>query len=249
MLSTRRAERNYRLLEDKNTRIAVLLPSLNEEENIRNVIEELEKLGINGMDLIVLDASTDRTPKIVKDLGKKYGNITLMPRYDKDLGNAIKLGFRLALERNHDIIITMDADRSHKPLYIPLLLGQIKNGDVVIGSRYINGGKVEGWTLQRRLISRVANFMAKDILGLKTKDNTTNFRCYTRAVVESILPKLKFGGYACEVEIIYRVMKNGFRILEVPICFCEREKGQSKLLKKEYLRFIWTVINLRLRDF
>lgn len=200
------------------------------------------------MNLIVLDASTDKTPEIVKELGKKYENITLIPRPDKDLGNAIKLGFELALERNLDIIITMDADRSHKPMYIPPLLNEISKGDIIIGSRYIKGGKVEGWPFKRRTISRVANFMAKIILGLKTNDNTTNFRCYTRVVVENILPKLKFGGYACEIEIIYRAIKNGFRILEVPICFCEREKGQSKLLKKEYLRFIWTVINLRLHD-
>lgn len=212
------------------------------------VIEEIEKLGISNLDIVVLDASTDRTPQLVTELNKKYGNIVLQPRNDEEFGNAIKLGFNLALEKNYDRILTMDADQSHKPVYIPPLLDAVNNGGVAIGSRYIHGGEIEGWTLKRRAISRIANFLARAILGLKTRDTTTNFRCYTQEVVHKILPKLRCGGYACEVEIVYWASKLGFKIKEVPINFFERERGSSKLYKTEYLRFLSTIIKLRLRE-
>ena len=221
---------------------------MNEEEVIEHTIETIQSKELPETEIFVLDRSEDRTPAIIEELAGKYGNITLVPRPRPELGEAIKLGISTALtkEPDFDYVITMDSDMSHHPDCIPTLLEKGEEGyGMVIGSRYVRGGGIIGWSLRRKITSWGANRLARTILGVKTLDNTTNFRCFSNEAATTILPLLYTSGYGIFPEISFRAQKAGFEITEIPIVFKDRELGESKLVGGEYFRFLRMLWNIR----
>jgi dolichol-phosphate mannosyltransferase len=224
------------------TSVAVLLPTYCEAENIGNLICEIQELKLNVTIVVIDDSSPDGTVDIARNLQKKYDNIHVISRPRKlGLGNAITTGFRylLKLRNAPDYFIAMDADYSHNPKDIPRLLNPATKGyDLVIGSRYIRGGKMVGWSLSRQLTSRIANFIATISIGRRMGDCTSGFRCYSKDYIKQVLPNLHSQTYEIQIETLKQAKLNGFKIREVPITFINRKKGKSKLSGTEVLAFI-----------
>jgi glycosyltransferase involved in cell wall biosynthesis len=222
--------------------VAVILPTYCEAENIENLILEIQKLKLDLSIAVVDDSSPDGTGDIVKQLHEEYGNIHLFSRHEKlGLGTAITTGFQsvLQLREPPDYIITMDADYSHNPQDIPSLVNAAKEGcDLVIGSRYIQGGKVIGSSLWRRLISRLANVIAAVTVDARLHDCTSGFRCYSKRYVKDVLPSLHSQTYEIQIETLRQARINGFKIKETSITFVDRKKGKSKLTITEIQSFI-----------
>ncbi|MCS7163716.1 MAG: polyprenol monophosphomannose synthase [Thermodesulfovibrio sp.] len=213
----------------------VILPTYNEAENIDKLIPKLLKQEVDI--LFIDDASKDNTAQLIKQWMNKSNRINLIERPTKlGLGTAYITGFKWALNRDYQYIFEMDADLSHDPKDIPKFIKKLEEGyDLVIGSRYTRGTiSVVGWDFKRLLLSKFANYYAKTILGLRfLTDLTSGYRCYLRAVLESIeLDSIKSNGYAFQIEMVYRAYKKGFKITEIPIIFYERNSGSSKMDKK-----------------
>lgn len=236
----------------KNISIAVVIPTYNEADNIRKLILQLNKVfvksKINGKIIIVDDNSPDGTGKIAEKLSKEY-NISVIHRKCKlGLGSAYVTGFKYVIEKiNPDLIVSMDADFSHDPKKIPEFIEKINGGyDVVVGSRYIEGGGVS-WGLHRIILSKGANLFAKTVLGFKVHDLTGAYRCYKKDVLKSInLTKITSNGFSFLEEILYLCKSKGYKIGEIPIFFTERKKGKSKLSKKEMINFFITILRLKI---
>jgi dolichol-phosphate mannosyltransferase len=213
----------------------VVIPTYNEADNLPEITTEILALGIEGLEILVVDdASPDGTGQIANDLVQRYpGKLHAMHREGKlGLGTAYVQGFTWALEHDADFIIQMDADFSHSPSYIPKLLENIKDYDVVVGSRYVRGGQLdERWGLGRWFLSWWANSIWTHlILGVHTKDATAGFKCWRRSALEQIgLDRIQSNGYVFQVEMAYVSEKIGLRILETPIYFEDRRIGQSKM--------------------
>ena len=230
-------------IETLNTNsIAVLLPTYCERENIENLIREIQELNLRVRIIVVDDSSSDGTSDIVKELAEEYGNIILVSRPGKlGLGTAITDGFRCALKLKEvpEYIITMDSDYSHNPQDISRLVESAKKGnDVVIGSRYVNGGKARNWPFKRRLISRLANVIANIVVGRRTQDCTSGFRCYSRIYIRNVLRNLHSTTYEIQIETIRQAHMNKFKVKEIPIIFINRKNGKSKLSSAEFMGFI-----------
>jgi len=227
----------------------IVLPTYNEADNLPRLVEAVFALKINDLKIIVVDDnSPDGTGGIADELAVKYP-LSVIHRSGKlGLGSAYLAGFKKAIQMDADLIFEMDADFSHNPKEIPNFIKEIANGyDLVVGSRRVEGGRVDGWNFQRDLQSRAAMGFARFILGLKTKDITSGFRCYRREVFERInLDKIKSNGYAFQEEMLYRCEAVGFKIKEIPINFVDRALGQSKLGLKDILEFFMTVIKLKM---
>ncbi|NOZ61300.1 MAG: polyprenol monophosphomannose synthase [Calditrichaeota bacterium] len=223
----------------------IVIPTYNEAENIENLIERILLLGIDNLDvLIVDDSSPDGTAEIVEKLMQKYSNIHLMKRAKKaGLGTAYVAGFKYAIEKGYDYIFEMDADFSHNPDEIPNFLSKMKECDLVIGSRYVTGVNVINWPLSRLILSVGANKYTQIITGLPVKDSTGGFKCFRREVLEKInLDDVRSDGYSFQIEMNFKAWKKGFRICEIPIVFTDREAGSSKMSKKiirEAIRMVW----------
>lgn len=231
----------------------IVIPTYNESANIAKLVNEILKLKLIDTDILVVDdSSPDGTGKIVIELEKSHplgnNNIRLLTRTKKEgLGKAYVAGFKWALDHNYDKIVSMDADFSHNPKYLPKLIEKSANNDVVIGSRYVPGGGIVGWKWRRYLNSWGANFCTRLILALKPKDATAGFKCYSRQFISSLnLDKIVAGGYAFQVEMINLAQEGGFRIAEIPIIFKDRIEGQSKI-SGELVRSIKTVFYLASR--
>lgn len=228
-------------------KIILVIPTYNEKENIEKLLRLIFLLGIANLSVIVVDdASPDGTANIVKKLQKKFP-IHLIERKGKlGLGSAYITGFHSALEQHATYIFEMDADLSHDPDDISKLIGAMKHADLAIGSRKIPGGKIIGWSWTRKFMSAGAMWLSKLLLGLKASDVTSGFRCYHRSVLEKIdLSTIRSNGYAFQEELLYRTQKKGFRIIEVPVTFVDRQEGKSKLSKKDIIDFFLTMIRLR----
>jgi dolichol-phosphate mannosyltransferase len=184
--------------------------------------------------LIIDDSSRDGTPKLVKSFQKKYPNLSLIIRGSNfGYGRACLEGFRWVMDHDFETIISMDADFSHDYREIPNLLNNLSASDVVIGSRYIRGGKIKNWKFHRKILSRIANLYVRAILKMKIQDITTGFNAYRVEILKKIdLSKISSDGYAFLVELKYRLSKNGANIKEFPITFHERREGQSKMSSK-----------------
>lgn len=209
----------------------VVIPTYNEADNIGDLIETLA--GLAGVDILIADDnSPDGTgARVEQYIGERSG-IFLMRRPAKQgLGNAYKEAFAYALGRNWRYICQMDADFSHDPQDLLRLLARCRQGaGMAIGSRYISGGAIAGWSLHRRWISRLANWTARFLLRCGIRDMTSGFRCFSREALEAIQPERVTGeGYIFQVEVLYRALRKGIRVEQVPICFTERRKGKSKL--------------------
>jgi len=214
------------------TKPLIIIPTYNEADNIKKLIEEINKLTIKFYILIVDGHSFDGTPKIVGNLNNFNKSIFLINQTKKNgLGGAYKEGLAWAIKRDFSHIISMDADFSHDPNYIPVLLKKCLGGyDIVIGSRYIEGGKIVGWKWHQYLNSKIANIVSRFLLGLNPKDVTAGFKCYSRNFITSLnLNKLVSSGYAFQVEMIFLAQVGNFKIAEIPITFSDRKFGKSKI--------------------
>ncbi len=229
----------------------VIIPTYNEIENIENIIEAVFALQTPFDILVVDDNSPDGTAKKVQELQLKYPiNLHLEIRPKKaGLGTAYVHGFKWALQRKYDYIFEMDADFSHNPIDLERLMDSCRNdADVAIGSRYSNGVNVVNWPLSRVLLSYFASIYVKLITGMKIADATAGFICYRREVLEKInLDKVKFVGYAFQIEMKYRAFVHKFRIVEIPIIFTDRTKGQSKMSGSIIKEAVFGVIKLRIK--
>ncbi len=225
----------------------VIIPTYNEIENIEKIIRAVMNLPEVFHVLIIDDGSPDGTANIVKGLQNEYPEkLFLLERKGKQgLGTAYIAGFKWSLAKGYEYIFEMDADFSHNPNDLIRLYENCKNGssDLSIGSRYVTGGKVENWPLNRILISYGASVYVRLITWMPVKDCTAGFVCYTRKVLESInLDEIRFIGYAFQIEMKYRAWKKGFRLAEIPITFVDRKEGQSKMTKgivKEAILGVW----------
>ncbi len=224
--------------------ISVILPTYNEKENLEKLLPILLK-NSNVEVVVVDDSSTDGTPNVVKRFMRKYDNVKLIERPAKlGLGSAYRDGFRATLGKK---IVTMDADLSHDPKYIAEFSKVIDdmNVDIVIGSRYVSGGRIVGWKPHRKIISWGANFLAKTILGLNVRDATSGYRMYRRDVFAKIASHSTMNGYEFQIEALFLAKKFGFKIHEYPIIFTDRRTGRSKLTLGEILRFLKAIFKLR----
>jgi dolichol-phosphate mannosyltransferase len=229
----------------------VIIPTYNEKENIEKIIRFVFDLQENFDILIVEDNSPDGTAAIVKKLMKEFSdNLFILERKGKlGLGTAYIAGFKWALERKYDFITEMDADFSHNPRDLIRLREACTNGaDAAVGSRYIKGVNVVNWPMGRVLMSYFASKYVRIITGMKIMDTTAGFVCWTRKVLETIdLERIKFVGYAFQIEMKYSAVKLGFDVTEVPIIFTDRTEGESKMNKGIFAEAIFGVIQLRIR--
>ena len=227
----------------------VIIPTYNEKENIQNIIKAVFELPDSFDVLIIDDNSPDGTASIVKGMQAEYnGRLHILERSGKlGLGTAYILGFKWSIEAGYDYIIEMDSDFSHPPRkLLELRKACVDGADVAIGSRYISGVNVVNWPMGRVLMSYYASAYVRCVTGLKIKDTTAGFVCYRRKVLETInLDKIKFKGYAFQIEMKFTAHKCGFKIVEVPIIFVNREKGTSKMNSSIFGEAVFGVIQLK----
>lgn len=229
----------------------VIVPTYNEAANIRRLVPLLLQLPHRPDILVVDDNSPDGTGQIVRDFSKDTQRVHLLAREKKEgLGKAYLAGFAWALEKDYDPICTMDADLSHRPSDLVTLTKAVQTGetDLAIGSKYVAGGNVDGWSAGRLFLSRGANLLARFLLSLKPRDVTAGFKCYRRQFLASIKPgEIIAPGYAFQVEMILRAKQGGERIKEYPITFQDRTQGRSKVSQDEFLRSATSLLRLFLR--
>jgi dolichol-phosphate mannosyltransferase len=231
-------------------RILICLPTYNERENLESMVRALGDLGLEELEVLVIDdASPDGTGDIADRLADELSWVHVLHRERKEgLGPAYLAGFGRALELGADLVFEMDCDFSHDPADVPRLTAAAVDADLVLGSRYVEGGGTRNWGLVRRFISRGGSLYAQVLLQLGIRDLTGGFKCYRRAVLETIdLDAITSRGYAFQIETTYRTLRAGFRVVEVPIVFADREVGGSKMSKAIVLEAIWKVPLLRLR--
>jgi dolichol-phosphate mannosyltransferase len=214
--------------------VGVILPTYGEAENIAKLIDDIENLKLNATILVIDDSSPDGTTEIVKQKQSQYSNVMLYVRPKKTgLGTAITDGFKIFLsaEKPPKYVFTMDADYSHNPQDMPQLLSTMTecNCAIVIGSRYVKGGKIAGWPFSRKVISKTANFIARASLGLKLKDCTSGFRCYSTEFLKEAIGNLHSHTYEIQIETIRQASLRHFNMKETPILFVNRKRGKSKL--------------------
>ena len=235
------------------TKKLVIIPTYNEIENIKNIIDTIFSLSIPFDILIVDDNSPDGTALEVEKLQSIYPKKLFLEIRDKKLGlgTAYIYGFKWALAQNYDYIFEMDADFSHNPNDLCRLYNECieKKADISIGSRYIKGVNVVNWPLPRILLSYGASLYVKIITGMKIEDPTSGFICYSRKVIEAInLESIRFIGYAFQIEMKYKAYIRKFKLLEVPIIFTDRSKGKSKMNSSIIKEAIFGVIMMKLRN-
>ena len=231
-------------------RALIIFPTYNERENIEKIVHAVLPLDPRVHVLVVDDNSPDGTGEIADRLAAQESKVSVLHREKKEgLGQAYIAGFRWALEHDYDYIFEMDADFSHGPEYIKAFLQEIKDYDLVIGSRYINGVNVINWPMSRLLLSYSANVYTRWVTGLPLRDATGGFKCFRRNVLEAIdFDKIGSSGYSFQIEVSMRVWKKGFRIHEIPIIFYDRTAGESKMSKKIVREAIWMVWWLRIKS-
>jgi dolichol-phosphate mannosyltransferase len=227
----------------------VCLPTYDERENVERMVRTLVGLGVRV--LVIDDNSPDGTGEIADRLAEELEDVSVLHRPQKQgLGPAYLAGFRRALDDGADLVLEMDCDFSHDPADVSRLIGAADDADVVLGSRYVPGGRVGNWGPLRRFISRGGSLYAQIILGLPIRDLTGGFKCYRRAVLEALpLDEIDSKGYAFQIETTYRALRMGFRVREIPITFVDREKGGSKMSKAIVVEGVWKVPALRLAAF
>jgi dolichol-phosphate mannosyltransferase len=222
----------------------IIIPTYNEYDNMRPLLEQIFTYAPASDVLIVDDNSPDGTGKLADEMAAQNPQVHVMHRAGKlGLGTAYIAGFKYAVEHQYDAAFEMDADFSHDPRYLPDFLKAIESADLVIGSRYVTGGGTPNWSLLRRFISGGGNIFARVMLCIPVHDCTAGYRCYRRQVLESIgLDSIESQGYAFQVELAYRVYKRGFKIVETPIIFLDRRVGKSKMSRAIFLEgFTWVV--------
>jgi dolichol-phosphate mannosyltransferase len=230
-------------------RACICLPTYNERANLQPMLEALAGvLGDDDRVLVIDDASPDGTGELADRLAAQLDFVDVLHRARKSgLGPAYLAGFRRGLAAGAELVLEMDCDFSHDPADVPRLVAAAEDADLVLGSRYVPGGAIPNWGLLRRLVSRGGCLYAQALLQTGIRDLTGGFKCYRRAVLESIaLDAIESRGYAFQIETTYRALRAGFRIVEIPIRFVDREEGGSKMSRAIVLEAIWKVPALRL---
>lgn len=233
------------------TRTLVCLPTHKEADNIENVLRKIRIALPASTILVIDDASTDGTPDIAEGLNAEIGGIEVLRRQSKDgLGNAYRTGFGWGLEHQYDILVEIDADLSHDPSVLPELVSAAALGaDLAIGSRYVPGGTIIGWPKKRLFLSRWGNRYVAIMLGLAINDATSGFRAFRAETVRALdLVNTKSDGYTFQIETTYRLVRDGRRIVEIPIVFRERELGASKMSGSIVREALLNVTKWGLRD-
>jgi dolichol-phosphate mannosyltransferase len=222
----------------------VVLPTYDEAKNIKTLIQRILELQPTFGIIIVDDNSPDGTGKIADDLARADSRIIVIHRPRKaGLGTAYIEGFKLALAQGADLIFEMDADFSHDPIYLADFVKAADSADLVIGSRYSNGVRVEGWRFRRLLLSKFANIFVSYVMLKPTWDFTAGFRCYRRKVIESIgLDNIRSDGYAFQIEMTYLTYQRGFKVVEIPIVFKARKHGTSKISRNVVREAFWITL-------
>jgi dolichol-phosphate mannosyltransferase len=226
----------------------LIVPTYNEAPNIEPLVGAVRKvLPASRRILIVDDSSPDGTGQIADRLAAEHEEVEVLHRPRKEgLGPAYLAGFRQALGQGAELVLQMDADFSHDPAYVPRLIDASRNADLVLGSRYVSGGGVTEWGPTRRLISRGGSAYARTVLGVRIRDLTGGFKCWRREALEAVdLDSVDSRGYAFQIEMTYRAIRAGFRVVEVPIVFRERRVGASKMTGLIVTEAIWRVPALR----
>jgi dolichol-phosphate mannosyltransferase len=224
-------------------RVVIVIPTYNEAENVRWIVERTLEAN-PGFDVMVVDdSSPDGTGDIADELAAESPRVRVVHRTEKaGLGQAYLHGFAVALEQGYDVIGEMDADGSHQPEQLPRLFEALHGADLVIGSRWIRGGRVRNWSLFRKLLSVFGNIYARTLLGIPVRDITAGFRLFRRTTLQKIdLSDVRSVGYCFQTDLTFRTIKAGLKVKEVPIEFVERERGQSKMspnVASESLRLI-----------
>ena len=234
--------------EPARERALVIVPTYNERENIRRLVDAVLRQDGRLEVLVVDDGSPDGTGQIVAELEAADSRVHLLEREKKmGLGTAYIAGFRWALERDYQYVLEMDADFSHDPSHLPQFLRAIEDADLVLGSRYQQGRvTVVNWPIGRLLLSYAANLYARAVTGLPVWDATGGFKCFRRSVLEAInFGHVRSNGYAFQIEMSFRAWKRNFRIAEIPIVFVDRTEGTSKMSKSIVREAIWMVWRLR----
>ena len=228
----------------------LILPTYNEADNVEAFVAAVrDHLPASRRVLVVDDSSPDGTGRIADRLAAEHADVEVLHRPRKEgLGPAYIAGFRRALAGGAELILEMDSDFSHDPAYLPRILDAARNADLVIGSRYVPGGGVSEWGPLRRAISRGGSAYSRIVLGVAVNDLTGGFKCFRREVLEAIdLGDITSRGYAFQVEVTYRAIRAGFRVVEVPIVFRERRVGASKMTRRIVAEAVWRVPVMRLR--
>ena len=225
----------------------VCLPTYNERENLEAMLRALGDKGVHV--LVVDDNSPDGTGELADKLAEELDYVSVLHRPGKEgLGPAYLAGFRRALAEGAELVLEMDCDFSHNPADVPRLVAAAADADLVLGSRYVEGGGVRNWGLLRRIISAGGSWYARVLLGAPVHDLTGGFKCYRRAVLEAIdLDAIAARGYAFQIETTYRAVRAGFRVVEVPIVFSDRRVGESKMSRAIVAEAAWRVPIMRLK--
>jgi len=226
----------------------VIIPTYNERVNLPVIVPLVLQQDPRLEVLVVDDNSPDGTGRLADEMASMNPRVHVLHRERKEgLGRAYLAGFRWALECDYDLVLEMDADRSHDPKYLPSLLAATQEAELVIGSRYKNGVNVVNWPMSRLLLSYFANKYAHWVTGLPLSDATGGFKCFRSVVLRSInLDAVRSNGYAFQIEMSFRAWKKGFRLAEVPIVFTDRVEGQSKMSRKIVREAVWMVWWLRI---
>jgi dolichol-phosphate mannosyltransferase len=225
----------------------IIIPTYNERDNLSPLLKEIFSYAPETDILIVDDNSPDGTGELADEIHQQNAQVNVLHRPGKQgLGTAYIAGFKYAIDHGYDAAFEMDADFSHDPRYLPDFLKAIENADLVVGSRYIPGGDTPNWSLLRRFISGGGNIFARFMLGIPVHDCTAGYRCYRREVLEDIdLDAIQSQGYAFQIELAYRIMKHGFKIVETPIVFMDRRVGKSKMSRKIVIEGFTYVLKAR----
>lgn len=212
-------------------RVLVIIPTYNERDNLTPIVERLRAAVGDADVLVVDDASPDGTGELADRLAAGDEHVHVLHRQGKEgLGTAYIAGFRWGLERHYDVLVEMDADGSHQPEELPTLLAALADADLVIGSRWVRGGKVVNWPVRREVLSRGANVYTRLMLGVPLNDATAGYRAYRAATLEKIgLDDVTSQGYCFQIDLMLRTVQHGLRVVEVPITFVERTRGESKM--------------------
>ena len=228
----------------------VVIPTYNEKDNVATLAASVLAQHADIQILFVDDNSPDGTGKIIDDLVSGNSRIHVLHRAGKlGLGSAYREGFKAALAMGADYLLEMDADFSHDPAALPLFLSAIKESDLVIGSRYLNGVSVVNWPIRRLILSYFASVYTRWVTGLQLRDCTSGFKCFRRSALESIdLATVKSDGYSFQIEMNYRCMENGLKITEIPIVFIDRHAGSSKMSRRIVREAVFMVWKLRLQS-
>jgi dolichol-phosphate mannosyltransferase len=231
-------------------RIVICIPTYNERENIPSLIEEVLAVEPRADVMVLDDNSPDGTGQVADLIAKREPRVSVVHRARKEgIGRAYLDGFKRALAGGYDVIVQMDGDFSHQPRFLPEILGALEGADVVVGSRYVEGSRVETWGVARRALSAAGNLYARTVFGMAERDLTSGYAAYRRHVLEAIgVDRIQSESYAFQLELKYRAHQLGFSIREVPIVFFDRVVGLSKLQRGRVAEALMSVASLRLRQ-